>query len=696
VKVLLVAATLAAAALPLLASVTDANGHTTRFGYDVMGRRISRVLPGGQTETYGYDAAGNMTSKTDFNGKTTTYTYDDANRLTAKVPDASFDAPGVAFTYSATGMRLTMTDASGDTAYAYDERDRLVEKAGPVGTLGYTYDAHGNLTAIQSATPGGLSLAYTYDVLNRLQSVTDARAGTTTYGYDAVGNLAGTVYPNGAAVQYEFNALNRLTRLTAQNAQSAVIADYAYTLGAAGHRLTATESVAAPGGVQTVSRVYGYDAAHRLIGETLSVSGVPGLPASAGVSYALDPVGNRLSRSSTLPGVSSTSSSYDANDRLADETYDPNGNTLSGLDSVQATLNCAYDFEDRLVAATTASGASVSIVYDGDGHRVAKTVNGVTTLYLVDDRNPTGYAQVLEEHVAAGAQTPVLCRVYAYGIDLISQDQLLEDGQGGWAWSASFYGYDGHGNVRYLTDVSGAVTDTYDYDAFGVLIAQSGITPNAYLYCGEQYDADLGLSYNRARYLNTDSGRFWTRDVYEGTRYDPASLHKYLYAGGEPVMLVDPSGNFFSLSEVMAANSINSETRKQDAVRQQNNYRMARRSLCSTSYGVGKATHHILPVFAGPKRKHGDPGNLMELGDSIWHNQLHNLIRRALQLAGLPAPEISKGKYVDLLGDPVQRQLFIKAMQVSYKVWDKKCAPPAPSLLDDFNNMVRTENWDSL
>jgi YD repeat-containing protein len=31
----------------------------------------------------------------------------------------------------------------------------------------------------------------------------------------------------------------------------------------------------------------------------------------------------------------------------------------------------------------------VQIVYDGDGNRVAKTVNGVTTYFLVDDLNPT-------------------------------------------------------------------------------------------------------------------------------------------------------------------------------------------------------------------------------------------------------------------------------------------------------------------
>jgi hypothetical protein len=34
------------------------------------------------------------------------------------------------------------------------------------------------------------------------------------------------------------------------------------------------------------------------------------------------------------------------------------------------------------------------------------------------------------------------------------------------AWTPSFYGYDGHGSVRQLTNSAGVVTDTYDYDAF--------------------------------------------------------------------------------------------------------------------------------------------------------------------------------------------------------------------------------------
>jgi RHS repeat-associated protein len=207
--------------------------------------------------------------------------------------------------------------------------------------------------------------------------------------------------------------------------------------------------------------------------------------------------------------------------------YDANGNaTQVGAKSF------TYDAENHLTGMTT-SGTVVSIIYDAFGNRVAKTVNGVTTKYLVeDDVNPTGYAQVVEELVG-GAVT----RQYTYGLQRISQQQFISN-----TWTPSFYGYDGGGNVRQLTSSAGAVTDTYEYDAFGNSFTKQGTTPNNYLYRGEQYDSDLGLYYLRARYYNPATGRFLSRDPENGRANDPASLHKYLYAGGNPVNLIDPSG----------------------------------------------------------------------------------------------------------------------------------------------------------
>ncbi len=118
----------------------------------------------------------------------------------------------VSFTYTPTGQRATMTDASGQTTYGYDNRNRLVSKATPEGTLTYSYDAAGDVKTIQSSNAGGANLAYAYDTLNRLGTVTDVN-GSTVYGYDNVGNLQSVTYPNSVAHSYSYDTRNRLTSL---------------------------------------------------------------------------------------------------------------------------------------------------------------------------------------------------------------------------------------------------------------------------------------------------------------------------------------------------------------------------------------------------------------------------------------------------------------------------------------------------
>jgi len=507
---------------------TDANGHTTTYSYDQFGRRLGRTLPMAQSETYTYDAAGNLKAHTDFNGKTTTYAYDSSNRLLSKTPDVSFNAAPVSFTYTNNGLRTTMTDPSGVTTYTYDTRNHLTQKQTPEGTLNYTYDAAGDLLTLKSANAGGASDTYTYDMLNRLSTVTDA-SGATTYSYDAVGNLSGFTYPNTVTTSYSYDSLNRLAQMGA--AKGGALSSYTYTLGPAGNRTSVAEL---SGRIVT----YGYDSLYRLTSETVS-----GDPASKNgeINYTYDAVGNRNTLNATLPPAGMMNYTYDGNDRLGADQYDADGNTTSS----GGTTN-TYDFENRML-----THGGVNIVYDGDGNRVSETVGGVTTRYLVDTQNPTGYAQVVDE-----LQNGAVTRTYSYGLERISETQPLNGTS-----TISFYGYDGHGSVRQLFDSTGAITDTYDYDAFGNLINSTGSTPNNYLFAGEQFDPALNLYYNRARYLNTNTGRFWSMDTYEGDLRIPISLHKYVYVSANPANDLDPSGQQDEIEELGAesiADTLNS------------------------------------------------------------------------------------------------------------------------------------------
>ena len=96
--------------------------------------------------------------------------------------------------------------------------------------------------------------------------------------------------------------------------------------------------------------------------------------------------------------------------------------------------------------------------------------------------------------------------------------------------------------MRALTSLAETVTDTYQYDAFGNVIASTGTTANNYLFSGEPLDSAVGLYYLRARYYRPATGRFWTADPFGGTTHDPLTLSKYVYTRNNPANRIDPTG----------------------------------------------------------------------------------------------------------------------------------------------------------
>ncbi|NEQ99517.1 MAG: hypothetical protein F6K30_22905 [Cyanothece sp. SIO2G6] len=378
--------------------------------------------------------------------------------------------------------------------------------------------------------------------------MTDPDNGSTTYTYDDGNNLVRTNFPNDTAEIREYDDLNRLTslktvRVDPVTGTETVLSSFDYTLNDAGHRLQVTE---ANGRVVN----YTYDSLYRLTQESINNG-------ERVFEYTYDEVGNRLTKSDTHNGSTAlTTYTYDSHDRLQTEVltqdgtevhtieydYDPNGNLIRRTQTTAGgnteATRYTWNDDDRLVKVETPTNV-VEYEYDTEGIRVSSTVDGVTTDYLIDKNQP--YAQVLEEFRSGDLET-----FYVYGHDLISQERNGEQ---------DVYHVDGLGSTRGLTDEDGNVTDTYDYEAFGELIESSGDSENSYRFAGEQFDEDLGDYYLRDRFYDQGSGRFLRRDVYEGRHQEPLTLHKYLYAHGNPSNNIDPTG-FFTVAEINAANSV--------------------------------------------------------------------------------------------------------------------------------------------
>ena len=521
---------------------TDANHHTTTWTYDALGRVETRSLPEGQQESFTYDENGNPKTHTDFNHHTTTYAYDNNNRLTTVT---YHDGSTETYTYYANGQRETATDQRGTISYTYDDRDRLTAETQPDGTvLTYDYDEAGNRILLQTDIPNAqtghtdtTTTEYSYDNLNRLYTVTDHHNQVTTYTYDAVGNRETVTYPNGTRTLYVYDALNRLQTLQTTNSSNHIISQFDYTLYPTGHRESMTDH---NGNVST----YIYDELYRLTSETINHT----ILGTVVNSYTYDAVGNR---ESAIENGVTTTYLYDSNDRMLSSTqngvrttygYDDNGSMLS-----KATLGddttFSYDARNKLITAVQSQGGSatsnVYFDYDIDGNRVQKTDNGTITNFVVD-RNQS-YAQVVHETNDQNA-TQV---TYTHGDDLISQDRSA---------SVNYYNYDGLGSTRSLTDTLGQITDTYDYNAYGTILDQSGSTNNNYLYTGEQFDASLDNYYLRARYYDPAVGRFTQMDAWMGYDIRPSSLNKYTYTESDPINGIDPSGK--NLVEVLASTNI--------------------------------------------------------------------------------------------------------------------------------------------
>ena len=289
-------------------------------------------------------------------------------------------------------------------------------------------------------------------------------------------------------------------------------------LDAEGNRVSLADSIRG-------ETTYTYDALDRLVGEE-----GPGVDAT----YTYDATGNRTTKTD---GGLSTTYAYDAADQMLavgtqSFSYDANGSRTSR--NVSGDLTTYVWNADNLLASVTTSQTAASYTYDGEGRRVATTTDGVMTEF---DLDVAGQMELVlaEESSEATAS-------YFYGAGLVSR----ETSEG-----TTYYLTDALGSTRLLTDEAGEVTGESAYDAFGVELDANG-EDTRFGFTGQSEEA-AGLQFMRARFYEPATGRFVSVDPVPGELAMPATLNPYVYCANNPVMMVDPEGEWFGVDDALYA-----------------------------------------------------------------------------------------------------------------------------------------------
>ena len=593
-----------------LAYVADFEGRVTAYLYDNTapggGRLVEKQYFATVTDylnssgtaaeyvTYDYDAMGRNTDVRQHRAggpiDLTRYIYDDLGQL------VRVENPRGAVNYEYDSSWRLVRTYTGNAEPTYGQRTGSSDDGIAVTDTSYQYNSMGKFWKTELHAHDDQALV---------------APEATTYHYDAAGGIQLVMLPNGVTCEYTYDELGQMDLLTHyapeegggdpnDYSDNRVIAGFDYGYDSRGRLTSVLEQFDTDDqtGFELVQSFgWAYDDLDRVTAETFDLGDDGSTTGDYVTMYTFDLNDNRCSKETQhdysgpvgqMTADETVSYVYDGNGRLLQETLDADGTAddrttvyhygtstdrteqtgrtvhegLTGSGAVLEDVTRDYDLAGRQVSVEvdkTGSGGGVEITtftYDDDGNRVTQTAGtgsaALTTTYLIDGNNFTGYSQTLEQTERDSSGTIVKNTTYVVDTNVTGQYVTTTGGTQGAIFLA-----DGRGSTRALYDAvsadlldaaqvsaGGAWTKILSYDAYGNALGFDPATAiTEMLYNGESFNARTGQQYLRARWYNPSAGRFGSMDPYAGSIYSPHTLNGYGYCQGDSINYVDPSGS---------------------------------------------------------------------------------------------------------------------------------------------------------
>ena len=535
-----------------------ANDVVYSFEQDALGRQTA-VKVGNQTlsqSAYQNDPTkpnfGMLTATTYGNGAKISSRYDDFNRVTGVVYGEE-TTPRYEYDYNAKGQVARVRDnlLNRTTQSEYDLANRPVRvKTAEVGQHVYTgqvaYDnVYGNLSEFTEKVGENrqeFGTKFGYDDENRPTSLTYSASGKE------IGQSTTTI-----------DKLNRTTFSEVKLGSKTFTSEYHFAAGGygTGSVTNLVASITQPG----CNCGYGYDDNGNIASATLN---------GKWTGYTYDALGQLIQvndHSDTRSGKNGTTWKY---------TYDLGGNILKKerfayADTTTPLETVTYEYgdanwRDKLTAVNGSAirydaignplsdgtwtytwqngrqlqkmqkaGVTAEFVYNADGLRVQKTVNGVATKYTLHGKNVVHMTSGTDElHFFYDAQNRPAVAVY----------------------NGTAYAYvkSLQGDIVAILDENGNTVVSYGYDAWGAPLWCTGELAETlgkvqpFRYRGYVFDEETGFYYVSSRYYDPEIGRFIspdTTDVLTATPMGLTDKNLYAYCDNNPVVRVDHGGQFW-------------------------------------------------------------------------------------------------------------------------------------------------------